>query len=1062
MARTVPTHPVAKCYVRFSGSSVRRHLSLVRFNLTRRETRSIGRFVAAGPEYASTSLKGIIMTKRSLQQFFTLGVVTSAAVLALSARAYLQERIADDRRIDDRRIDERSDDNRGEPTGPLPLATGQFITPKVIKGAVQQYLNPGLADYPNFVAGEAVRSQLSPDGTTLAIITAGQNSLDKADGTLDTANSTQFIFLYNVEGANRAKPALIQVIQQVNAHVGLVFSPDGNSLYAAGGADDVVYVYEKTGTRQRGKRAAGYQWALSTQIALGHGDKGVGLSVRPNASGIGISADGKTLVVANNYNDSISVIDTATHAVRYEHDLRPFFANNEATDGGTGGTFPFAVVVKGNETAYVSSDRDREVVVVDISSTTAGHLLARIKLDGNALGMTLDAPQTSLYVAQDNADQVAVIDTTTNTVIGKIDARAPAGMLPPKYTGVATFAVTLSPSGNTLYAVNSGANSIAVIPLKGRKAGSVTGLIPTAYEPHDITFSADGSWMFIVNGKSATGPNSEHLAGNTANLTSIIYPGGNAAAAADARASNQYQFQLERSSLVSAPVPAPNELKELTDTVAKNNLYSVEPDARDTRVMNFLRNRIKHVIYIVKENRTYDQVLGDLRNGANGDRHLTQFGQSLTPNNHRLATSFVTLDNFMHPGDGSMDGWSWSMQGRVTNTETITQQLNYAFVNRGLSYESEGSNRNVPVNFATVAERDAAAGVAGTTNYTNASTTLPGGTTNLLTGTGNHASTDAPFGIQDGYIFNAVLRAGGTVRNYGFLVNNIGSIGTKAAPVSDPFASGIIQVAPLAPALASLTDVYFRGYDQNYPDLWRYNEWKREFDQYVVDGNLPSLSLVRISHDHMGSFGSALGGVNTPETQQADCDLALGRLVEAVAHSPYAADTVIIVTEDDVQDGPDHVDSHRGPALVVGPYVKQGKVVSTRYNQVSVLRTIEDLLGTPHINLNTAFQRPMADVFDIRSSGVWTYAAEASTVLATTTLALATNEPEGVRFAAGPKVTPQHDAAYWDRVTAGYNFSEADQVPTAQFNRVLWTGLMGSRPYPALRGRVSSRKDDDD
>ncbi len=181
-----------------------------------------------------------------------------------------------------------------------------------------------------------------------------------------------------------------------------------------------------------------------------------------------------------------------------------------------------------------------------------------------------------------------------------------------------------------------------------------------------------------------------------------------------------------------------------------------------------------------------------------------------------------------------------------------------------------------------------------------------------------------------------------------------------------------------------------------------------------------------------------------------------------MAHSPYAADTLIIVTEDDVQDGPDHVDSHRGPALIVGPYVKQGKVVSTRYNQVNVLRTIEDVLGTQHITLNTAFQRPMADVFDIQSSGVWTYAAEASTVLSTTTLALAWDGPEGVRWAAGPKITPKHDAAYWDGVTVGFNFSEADQVPPAQFNRVLWTGMMGNKPYPALRGRPSSRKDDDD
>lgn len=987
------------------------------------------------------------MTKRSLRQLLKLCVLTSVTLLALSAHAYLQERDGD-RQERDADHHERGGDRRGRHDR-VRLPTGQFVTPTVISDAVQQYLNPGLAAYPDFVAGEAVRSQLSPDGTTLAVLTAGQNSLYKPDGTVDVANSTQYIFLYDVMGAHKARPLLTHVIKQVNAHVGLVFSPDGNTLYAAGGNDDAVYVYAKSGS----------SFMVAAPIALGHfapgatgsaRNKGIGLGVQPNASGMDISADGSTLVVANNYNDSISVIDTATRRVRYEHDLRPYFANNEGRNGLAGGTFPFAVVVKGNGTAYVSSDRDREVVVVDVSSPTAGHLIKRIKLDGNGLGMTLDASQSKLYVAQDNADEVAVIDTSTNSVIARIDARAPAGVLPrrTKYTGAATSAVTLSPDGDTLYAVNSGSNSIAVIPLAGRRAKTV-GLIPTAYEPHDITFSADGSWMYIISGKSITGPNPGHLAGSTASITSIIYPGGNAAAAAASRASNQYQFQLERASLVSAPVPGSHELRDLTERVAKNNFYSTETDERDERVMRFLSRRIKHVIYVVKENRTFDQVLGDLTNGANADPDLTQFGQSLTPNNHNLATRFVTLDNFMNPGDGSMDGWSWSMQGRVTNTEALTQQINYAAVNRGLSYESEGSNRNVPVNFATVAERDAAAGPAGTTRYSDASATLPGGTANLLTGTGNHASADAPFGIEDGYIFNAVLQAGGTVRNYGFLVNNIGSIGTRAAPIRDPFLSGIVQVAPLDPALAPLTDVYFRGYDQNYPDLWRYNEWKREFDQYVATGNLPSLSLVRISHDHMGSFGTALGGVNTPETQQADCDLALGLMIEAVANSRYAADTLFIVTEDDVQDGPDHVDSHRGTAFVVGPYVKKGAVISTRYSQVNALRTIEDILGTEHINLNTAFQRPMADVFDIRSSGRWSFVAEASTVLATTTVLA--EKGNGVRFATGPIIQPKHDAAYWDAVTAGYDFSEADQVPTAQFNRVLWTGLMGNKPYPSLR-----------
>ena len=187
-----------------------------------------------------------------------------------------------------------------------------------------------------------------------------------------------------------------------------------------------------------------------------------------------------------------------------------------------------------------------------------------------------------------------------------------------------------------------------------------------------------------------------------------------------------------------------------------------------------------------------------------------------------------------------------------------------------------------------------------------------------------------------------------------------------------------------------------------------YNEWKREFDQFVTNNNLPNLSLVRISHDHMGSFGTALGGVNTPETQQADCDLALGLMIEAVA---YAKDTLIVAIEDDVQDGPDHVDSHRGKIFFAGPYVKQGGgVVNTYYSQVNLLRTIEDILGTEHINLNTAFAQPMADGFDIRSSGEWRYVAKASTVLATTTVANATNP--GLRYAKGPMIRPAHDAAY--------------------------------------------------
>ena len=913
------------------------------------------------------------------------------------------------------------------------LPTGLAITPTILAGAVQQTLNPGLAAYPNFVAGEAVQARLSPDGSLLAIICAGQNSLDNASGNTDTANSTQYIFLYNVAGTNKTHPVLAQVIKQANAHVGLVWAPDGKTLYATGGNDDAVYAY----TNPTGA------FALAAKIALNHKATGVGLSVQPNASGLGISADGKTLVVANNYNDSVSVIDTASNAVRYEHDLRPYLPSNESTSGVAGGEYPFAVLVNASGVAYISSTRDRQVVVLDVSSPTAAKFVGRIALDGNPYGMAFSADQSRLYVAEDNSDQVSVITTQTNTVEQKIDVRAPTGILPGyRQTGAAPFAVTLSPNGKQLYVVNNGANEIAVVSLAGAKA-AVIGLIPTAYAPKDIAFSQDGTWMYIINGKSNTGPNPTNLASNTAEITSITYPGGNAAAAAAARAGNQYQFQLEQASLVSARIPTTQQLGPLTAQVADNNGYSTPQSQADAAVMAFVRKHIKHVIYIVKENRTFDQILGDLPNGANADPALVQFGRALTPNFHDIATSFVTLDNFMDPADGSMDGWSWSMRGRVTNDEELTQQINYAFVNRGLSYEGEASNRNVPVGLAAQADRDAATKGL----FSALSANLPGGTANLLPGVADVATTDFDTEYQTGYIMDAALRAGLSLRNYGFTVNNIGPTTDAAGkPITNPGAAGVVQAAELNPALVPLTDVYFRGFDQTYSDQWNVNEWYREFQQYVTYGDLPAFETVRLSHDHTGSFATALAGVNTPDTQEADNDLAVGRMVDYVAHSRFAKDTLFIVTEDDSQDGPDHVDSHRSTAYIVGPYVKQGAVVSTRYSQVNALRTIEDILGLQHINLNTAFQPPMADVFDVTSKGVWTYTAVASTILQTTQLAMADT---GVRYAEGPRVYPRQDAAYWAKQTAGFDFTGEDRVPTGLFNKVLWEGTRPGVPYPA-------------
>jgi YVTN family beta-propeller protein len=924
------------------------------------------------------------------------------------------------------------------------LPTGQFITPLAPPGAVQQFLNPGLANYPDFVANEAVRSQLSPDGSTLLVLCAGYNTnvalaADGLNAFVDVPASTQYIFVFDVKGSHRSKPALRQVIHQRNAYVGLVWAPSGKTFYATGGNDDAVYAYSQSGG----------SWVQSAKIALGH-PFGAGLnlpgvfSTEPNAAGLGISADGRTLVVANNYNDSISVIDTATNTVRFEHDLRPYFLDNEVTDGVAGGEFPHAVVVKGNGTAYVSANRDREVVVVDISGGTFGKLIARIPVHGLPNGMALNAAQTTLYVAEDNSDEVAVIDTASNTVTDTIDTRAPAGMLTgPRYTGAAPFAVTVSPDQKTLYAVNDGANSIAVIPLTGSRANTVTGLIPTAYGPKDVTLSADGRYMYIISGKSDQGPNPLNLFFDTDKLTTITYPGGNQAAAAAAAAANQYQLNNNRSTLVTARVPDGDDLEELTAEVARNNFYTVQPDEHDQKVMAFLRSKIHHVIYIVKENRTFDQVLGDLDNGADGDASLAVFGKKITPSYHRLANSFVTLDQFLDTGDASMDGWGWSLQGRATSTLSLTQNINYAGVDRGLSYLSEGTNRDIPTGL-TVPQRLAIFGSL----YSAALAGQPGGVNNVLPGTADVAASDAPFGKGKGYIFDAVLAAGGTLRNYGFLTFNVGPL------IDNPGAVGAQQVVPLQKTMLQpgITDPFFRGFDQAYPDLWRYHEWKREFDQYVANGNLPTMQTVRFNHDHTGSYGSAVAGVNTPETQQADCDFATGKLIEDIAHSRYASDTLIFIIEDDSQDGPDHVDSHRTTAYVVGPYVRKHAVVSKHYSTVSMLRTIEDVLGLQHLNLNTAYQRPMTEVFDAHSDGRWDFRAVASQILKTTTLDLT-----GVQFAAGGAVRPAHPASWWAEQTKGFDWSAEDRAPAELFNRILWRGLKGKAPYPVAPGRHGVR-----
>ena len=487
-------------------------------------------------------------------------------------------------------------------------------------------------------------------------------------------------------------------------------------------------------------------WAESgAPVKLGHPAALALGEITPGAMGLAVTADGKRLVVANYENDSISLVDIAGRKVLAELDLRP-------GNGVAGGEYPVWVAIQGSSTAFVSSARDREILVVDIS-TNLPAIADRISVKGQPTRIALNPKQTRLYVAESSSDSVAVIDTKTHQIIEQIGTTAPKSVFPNNngFKGSSPNSIAVSADGQFLYVTNGGANSLAVIHLANggdeESAGGsggrseLTGLIPTGWYPNSVSVSADGSMLYVVNGKSNTGPvpqNCTDVAGATKGDFSAC------------GAANQYVWQLTKAGFLTLPVPSGQDLEELTAQVAHNNNYSAQQNVADADMMGFLRGKIQHVIYIVKENRTYDQILGDLGKG-NGDPSIVVYPQPLTPNLHALANNFIDLDNFYDSGELSGDGWNWSTSARAADTIEKTEPINYA--GRGLNYDYEGTNRNVNVGFGTPQERAAAF---------PAYNSLPlSAQKNLLLGTADVSAPDSPEGEEGaGYLWNSALRAG--------------------------------------------------------------------------------------------------------------------------------------------------------------------------------------------------------------------------------------------------------------------------------------------------------------
>jgi DNA-binding beta-propeller fold protein YncE len=904
------------------------------------------------------------------------------------------------------------------PSAPAPefLPTGQFITPSAARGALFRPLAPDVPQAPGYKVGQASAEALSPDGRTLLILTSGFNRLYTPDGQIIPEASAEFVFVYDVFGS---KPVKRQAIAIPNAFLGLAWAPADDRFFVSGGVNDDVLEFV------RGKDG----FAKGRTFALGH-KEGVGLAVKPAVAGLAVSPDGRRLIAANFQNDSVSVVDLATGNVR-DQDLRPGVIDKAAA-GTPGGSFPRAVIFTSDERAWVASERDREIIGLDIDDNAIS-VAARIKTLGQPVALARRVGR--LFVAEDNTDAIGIVDTASSRMIEEdrtsIPAGAPQGLA--RFGGAGTNALAISPDGRTLYVSNGGANAIAVFRRGKTGQAHVAGLIPTGWYPTAVAVQPVDGRLFVVNGKSPTGAVPDNCRINLA-----VDPHHDDAC----RGTNEYVWQRQKAGFLTLPPPDNAELDRLTRLVEQNNrLAGVNRFETGEETMAFLRQHIHHVIYIVKENRTYDQVLGDLGVG-DGDPKLAIFGRAMTPNQHQLARQFVDLDAFFDSGESSNTGWDWSTAARTNDFTEREAPVNYG--GRGLQYDQEGANRNVNVGYPTSAERVAANPV---------SPDDP----NVLPGARDVAAPDGPNGEEGrGYLWDAALRAGLSLRNYGFFGDLVRyETATGEAQIlldPEPYRTQHKVFYVAKQALMDVTDPYFWGFNMAVPDYWRFKEWAREYDGYAASGSAPALTLLRLPHDHTGSFEQALDGVNSVETELADNDYALSLVVEKVAHGPFAKDTLVFVIEDDAQDGPDHVDAHRSIGFVVGPYVKQGAVVSRRYTTVNMLRTIEDVLGIGPMGLNDALAAPMAAAFDPKQAD-WTFAAEVPAVLRTTQLPL---PPPTAAEAACPARAP-HTAAYWAAAMKGQDFAEEDHLDTPRYNRALWRAFKGAAPYPAHRGGKTLR-----
>ncbi len=631
---------------------------------------------------------------------------------------------------------------------------------------------------------------------------------------------------------------------------------------------------------------------------------------------------------------------------------------------------PYDVVFDRNERSlYVSDWAKRTVLAIEPAEL---RVMARIPVGEHPNQIAVHPKDDRIFVACASSNSVSVIDTrrgvVTETIATALFPLAPEGSTPD--------ALAIAPDGKTLYVANADNNCVAVIDIETPNRSQVKGFIPTGWYPTALAVTPDGKSLLVGVGKgNLTKPNpidpkdkerfETESKGDEPTRKRRLFP---------------YIGTTLSGALSIVAVPDDKALAAYTETVYKNCPYSDKlltdaPYPRKTAIPTKVGDPspIKHVLYIIKENRTYDQVFGDVKEG-NGDPALVMFGEEVTPNHHKLAREFVLLDNLYCNGHVSADGHPWS---------TMAYNTDYQARNWALTYSGR----------AGVIDDD----------------------------------DDDLARAPSGYLWDACARAGLSYRSYGEYGHRVSQ------------ADGSFTVEGRVPGLVGHTCPTYSTFDAKIRDTTRAEEFLKEFHEYERRGTLPRFIVMSLGEDH--TTGTT-PGTFTPQACVASNDLALGQIVEGVSRSKVWPETAIFVIEDDAQNGPDHVDAHRTVGLVISPYTKRKSVDSTQYSTVSMIRTMELILGLAPLSQFDAAATPMFASF-------------------TDTADTKPYRLEDARINLNARNTR---LAYGAERSKAMDFSAEDKIDDFALNEILWHAIKGTdAPLPpavrrAFAQRIVSRK----